>query len=338
MCTCSCSMHCLLPFTMFCKCCWCIFKAVALPRVRNSLLKILLLRAIFIIHRKRMQFNSLTLLNKGQASEVHQMSKCVWVSGFCWGQMKDRGKQIRKTTKCQYISKLCVSSDSGTWMDIPYVLYISRIISLFVALSLQELHSHGLSNQTFLRFAGILVQAAEPLLCPFIQGIPLHHLYLQLNVLSNNHWEHFQDPCTFTWTGTQYWKDVLLAGLCFLPWLHFPVWIYTAALQWGKLLWAGGTGGFDKACWNAPMLLMSETERRTAAGCPLCPELLVSVQFMACRPVQTNPANRHPCCTPQAESIMDSAKVGAVLSCQPPKESSCTETELWWWSEGRLLC
>lgn len=139
--TCSCSMHCLLPFTMFCKCCWCIFKAVARPRVRNSSLKILLLRAIFIIHRKIMQFNSLTLLNKGQASEVHQMSKCVWVSGFCWGQMKDRGKQIRKTTKCQYISKLCVSSDSGTWMDIPYVLYISRIISLFVALSLQKLPS-----------------------------------------------------------------------------------------------------------------------------------------------------------------------------------------------------
>jgi len=41
-----------------------------------------------------MQLNSLALLNRGHASEVCQMSKRVWVSGFCWRQMKDGGKQI----------------------------------------------------------------------------------------------------------------------------------------------------------------------------------------------------------------------------------------------------
>lgn len=68
--------------------------SMILPKVRNSSLRILLLRAIFIIHGKRMQLNSLALLNRGHASKVCQMSKRVWVSGFCWRQMKDGGKQI----------------------------------------------------------------------------------------------------------------------------------------------------------------------------------------------------------------------------------------------------
>lgn len=196
-----------------------------------------------------MQFNSLALLNKGQTSEVRQMSKCVWFLAFVgvkWKTEKSRWKK-QQSADTSVNSVYRVTLGHG-WTSLMSFLFHELSHNLLLCAYRSFLHSHGLSDQTFLRFAGILVQAAEPLLWPFIQDTPLHCLYLQLNVLSNNHWEHFQDPCTFTWTGTQYWKDVLLAGLlCFLPWLHFPVWIYTAALQWGKLLWAGGTGGFEQS-------------------------------------------------------------------------------------------